>query len=236
VEQRIGLLIKAFDISDDRIRLRILQEIAKSNNGNHLKTLLPLSKYSNKLTAIAAANTARQILSRLRIGKLSIGSLPKETIKEIITKLDSNYESWREDELESSGVIRDIIHSLNGKKEHELIDLCFGQAGMTLALPIKDSTGAIVVDGDTELSNGLLIKIKAAGAKQITVKKEPVRERSDAPDSATAPLDENDPIAIQLDSRFEGHEHNESMNKIKNTIYKFLSSRSVAESKLASPA
>lgn len=236
MEQRIGLLIKAFDISDDKIKLRILQEIAKSSNSAHLKTILPLSKYSNKLTSIAAANTARQIFSRLRIGKLSIGSLPQETIKEIITKLDLNYESWRKDELESSSFIQDVIHSLNGKKEYELIDLCFGQAGMTLALPVKDSTGSVVVEQGTELSNSHLIKIKAAGATQITVKKEPIAEIGDAPDSSIAPEDENDLIAIQLNSRFEGHEQNESMNNIKNAIYKFLSSRATAECEQANSA
>jgi hypothetical protein len=236
MEKRFGLLVKALDISDDKIKLRILQEIAKSSNSAHLKVILPLSKYSNRLTSIAAANTARQILSRLRIGKLSIGSLPQDTIKEIIKKLDSNFESWREDELERSSFIRKVIHSLNGNNEHEMIDLCFGQAGMTLAVAVQGSAGAIVVDQGTELSNSHLIKIKAAGAKQITVKKELTLESSDASNDPTVSVDENDPIALQLNSRFEGHEQNISMMNIKSVIYDFLSSKAAAEEEQASTA
>ncbi len=236
LENRIELLIQAFDTSDERIKLRILQEIAKSSNCNHLKTILPFSQYGNKLTKIAAANTARQVLSRLRIGKLSISSLPPETIMGIIIKLDSNYESWREDELESSAFLRKIIQSLNGKKEHELIDLCFGKAGMILALPVKDSTGAIVVEGGTELVNAHLIRIKAAGAKQIAVKMKPDKKNDNSTGGTVAPEEENDLIAIQLNNRFAGHEQNETMMNIKTALYEFLSYRAVAKNEQTNQA
>ncbi len=223
--KRIELLIQAFDTSDDRIKLRILQEIARSTNINHLKTILPLSKYSNRLTAIAAASTVRQILAGLRIGKLSIGSLPPETIKETIDRLDSSYESWREEDLDSSAIFRDIVLPPAGMQGHELIDLCYGQAGMILALPVTDSSGAVVVDEGTELTNSHLMKIKSAGAKQIAVRQQTPQASGDNPGSGTAPGDENDPLAAQLNSRFAGHEQNENMMKIKSVTYEFLSSK-----------
>ena len=227
LETRIGLLVRAIDTSDDKIKIKILQEIAKTENVNHLKSVLPLSKYSNKLTLLAAFNAARQILSRMKIGKFSVGNLPQDAIKSVIQQLDKSYSSWQDRDLESGRVICDIIFTLLFKNDEdcELVDLCYCHAGMVLGQPIKDGNGTVIMDAGTELSNSHLIKIKATGAKQIAVRKAEPKKNTAVAESDAEADSEADPIFEQLNERFAGNEHNETMVLIKNTIYEFLSSR-----------
>jgi hypothetical protein len=209
--------------TSDLDRIRAIRAMADTGDLRALENLLPFSGYKTRVSLTAARNAVISILSQQCIGECPLEKQSRETLERITGLLDATCQMWKGKNVLSINLLARAVQKLYDDGHTVRMDLSYTREGMFLAGTVVDSSGTVIVENGTQLINSLLRKIHMAKIPWIEVRKSEKAETGITPSaSAIDQKAQPDPLALELNRRFSGHEQNPMMMKIRDAALNSL--------------
>lgn len=203
--------------ASDLDRIRTIRALADTGDLRALENLLPFSGYKTRVTLTAARNAVISILSQQSIGQCPLEKQSREILEKITGLLDVTCQMWKGKNILSISLLARVVQKLYDDGHTVRMDLSYSREGMFLAGQAVDGSGAVVVENGTQLANSLLRKMHMAGIPWIEVRKSPADEtEKTSPAQGKDRGTLSDPLVLELNRRFSGHEQNPVMMKIRD--------------------
>ncbi|MBN1546342.1 MAG: hypothetical protein JW902_06760 [Syntrophaceae bacterium] len=220
-ERRLEFLLMMINKVPEQTKIKFFQEIGFSGRLNNLKSILPVDRYDEEKVRMAARAASLKIMLRAFEDDEETHSLDIDVFREVLEKLERNYDSLAEDDLADPEMIREMLQRAAGMKVVKTIPIEVARPGIVLAKPVRTAAGVMLAGEGTELDAEMIERLKQQEVYWMNVGLGP-ETFIEIPPVIGEPDQRTDEIKAELDHRFGGLENNRSMNNLKEAALRFL--------------